>query len=82
MVKEKELASKFIQKIETLLNEEDVKTVFIAYLDYIDENGLNKAFFLRCLSDHFACVSESQTPEQTLKNTMAAMALLKGEQRK
>jgi hypothetical protein len=60
------------------LHESEIVNIYGEYLTYISNNWLDKNVFVDYLRHLYSLTNESQTPEQTLKNTMAAMALLKG----
>ena len=78
MKNEKELAVEAKQCMDNARHESDVSLIYKKYINYIQQNFLDVDIFNKHLRYLYSFICESQTPEQTLKNTMAAMALLKG----
>jgi hypothetical protein len=75
MKNEKELACKAKERMDNVSHESYVVKIYNAYIKLY---FLDESIFIKYLRHLYSFITESQTPEQTLKNTTAAMALLKG----
>jgi hypothetical protein len=78
MKNERGLAVEAKKRMDNASHESKVIRIYNEYLNYIRGNLLDEDIFVNHLRHLYSYTCESQTPEQTLKNTMAAMALLKG----
>lgn len=78
MNEEKRLAEEAYRKMKDAIHESYVKVIYDSYIDSIRRKGLDESSFIRYLRNLFSLIGEAQTPEQTNRNTLAAMALLQG----
>lgn len=79
MSEEERIAGEAYRELRLAKHESYVPVIFDTYLARIARLGLDKDLFLSYLKRLFSILNNSQTPEQTNKNTIAAMALLKGK---
>jgi len=78
MNEEKRLANDAAKEIRSTSNEANVSRIINRYLINVRAAGLIENAFINYLSQSLGLIGEAQTPDQTLKNTMAALAILQG----